>query len=317
MKIVMLESLGICEKSLNNFAERLRKFGHEFIFYNTRIEDEKVIIERAKDAEVIIVTNLPLSAQVIKSCLKLKMISIAFTGVDHIDMETCRENNITVCNSSGYANQSVAELVFGLIISLKRHIVSCNAVVREGKTRQGFIGNELLGSKMGIIGTGAIGMKVAELAKAFGCGLLGYDISKNKEVLQTGLKYVDLNMLMKESDIITVHVPLLESTRNLINKDKISLMKPSAILINAARGPVVDSEALANALNQGKIAGAGIDVFEMEPPIPKNHPLLHAKHSVLTPHVAFATHESFNKRAKIVFNNIFKWFEGCPQNVIN
>lgn len=317
MKIVMLEPIGINEKSLNNFTERLKEFGHEFIFYNDRIEDEKIIIERAKEAEIIIITNLPLSARVIKSCLKLKMISVAFTGVDHIDMKTCLENNITVCNSSGYANQAVAELVFGLIISLKRHIISCNTAVREGKTRQGFIGNELLGNKMGIIGTGAIGIKVAEIAKAFGCELIGYSRSKNKKALQMDLQYVDLDILMKESDIITVHLPLSESTRNLISKDKINLMKPSAILINAARGPIVDNEALANALNQDKIAGAGIDVFEMEPPIPKNYPLLNAKHSILTPHVAFATYESFNKRAKIVFDNIFKWLEGCPQNVMN
>ena len=244
------------------------------------------------------------------------MISIAFTGVDHVNMDFCRQNNITVCNASGYANQAVAELVFGLIISLKRNIISYNTVVRQGKTRQGFIGNELSGSKMGIVGTGAIGMRVAEIAKVFDCELIGYDIEQNKKAIQLGLKYVELDELMKESDIISLHVPLLESTKNLISQEKIRLMKPHAILINAARGAVIDNKALAKALNQNKIAGAGIDVFEMEPPIPKNHPLLNSKNSVLTPHVAFATHESFHKRAEIVFENIFKWFEGCPQNRI-
>ena len=316
MKIVLLEPLGIRGGKLKQFTEKLQQAGHEFVAYPDRIEDDDILIERAMGADVLMITNLPLSGKVIKACPQLKMISVAFTGIDHIDMEACRKNDVMVCNASGYANQAVAELVFGMIITLKRSIISCNKAVREGKTRQGLIGQELLGSRMGIVGTGAIGTKVAEIARTFGCKLYGYDIDQNEQALQMGLEYIPLEQLMQESDIITLHVPLLDATRHLIDHSMIDLMKPSAILINAARGPVIDNQALAHALNQGKIAGAGIDVFEMEPPIPEDHPLLQANNTVLTPHVAFATEQSFIKRARIVFNNIHDWLDGYPKNVM-
>ncbi|MFW6309175.1 MAG: 2-hydroxyacid dehydrogenase [bacterium] len=317
MKVVMLEPIAVSDEVLNSYARKLKGLGHEFISYENRVEADDVLIERVEGADIIIITNLPLSAKVINSCSNLKMISVAFTGIDHIDMEACKENKITVSNSCGYANQAVAELVFGMLINIMRNIVDCDRVTREGKTREGVIGNEIAGKKFGIVGTGAIGLRVAEMAKASGCELIGNDIKQNQKALDLGLKYVELEQLMADSDIVSLHVPLMESTIKLINKEKINLMKENAVLINCARGPIVDSEALAQALNQGKIAGAGIDVFEMEPPIPQEHPLLNARNVLLTPHVAFASDESFIKRAKIVFNNIFKWLEGSPQNVMN
>ncbi|MFP4017429.1 MAG: 2-hydroxyacid dehydrogenase [Halanaerobiales bacterium] len=316
MKIVMLESISISEKELEKYRKNLEEAGHELIAYQDRVEDDDILIERAKDADIIVITNLALSANVIKSCKNLKMISVAFTGIDHIDMDACREKNITVCNSSGYANQAVAELVFGLTILIMRNIISCDKATRDGKTRAGLVGNEIAGKTFGIVGPGSIGLKVAEIAKAFGCSLLAFGTREREEALKLGVKYVSLEELMKESDIISLHVPLVESTINLINKEKLSLMKSSAILINAARGAVVNSEALAKALNNDEIAGAGIDVFEMEPPIPAEHPLLNAKNVVLAPHVAFATDESFIKRAAIVFENIEKYLAGNPQNVM-
>ncbi|MEJ6949466.1 2-hydroxyacid dehydrogenase [Natronospora cellulosivora (SeqCode)] len=317
MKIVMLESISITEKELEKYREDLEKAGHELIAYQDRVEDDDVLIERAKEADILIITNLPLSANVINSCPNLKMISVAFTGIDHIDMDACKENNITVSNSSGYANQAVAELVFGLAISIMRNIIPCDKATRDGKTRTGLVGNEISGKTFGIVGPGSIGQKVAEIAKAFGCKLLAYGTSQREEVIKLGAEYVSLEELMEKSDIVSLHVPLLESTRNLIDKEKLALMKSNGILINAARGPVVDSQALANALNNEEIAGAGIDVFEMEPPIPGDHPLLNAKNVVLAPHVAFATDESFIKRAVIVFENIDKYLAGDPQNVMN
>ena len=188
---------------------------------------------------------------------------------------------------------------------------------RKQKTRAGIIGNELANKKFGIVGTGNIGTQVATIVDAFGCELLGNDIQENVKVKKLGLQYVGLAELMKKSDIVSVHVPLMESTLNLIGEKEINLMKKTAYLINCARGPIVDSEELAESLNNDKIAGAGIDVFEMEPPIPKDHPLLNAKNTILTPHVAFATDEAFIKRAEIVFNNITKWLENDPQNIVN
>jgi D-3-phosphoglycerate dehydrogenase len=254
---------------------------------------------------------------VINSCPNLKFISVAFTGVDHLDLQACRDNGIVVSNSSGYSDQSVAELVFGLIINLIRNIKAGDRATREQKTRDGLIGNEISNKKFGIVGTGNIGIQVAKIAKAFGCELLGNDLKEKEEAKILGIEYMDLNELMKKSDIVSIHVPLMDSTTNLIAEKEIKLMKENAILINCARGPIVNSEALADALNNEKIAGAGIDVFEMEPPIPAEHPLLNAKNTILTPHVAFATKEAFIKRADIVFNNIFSWLDDNPQNVVN
>ncbi|MFW6270542.1 MAG: 2-hydroxyacid dehydrogenase [Bacillota bacterium] len=314
MRIVMLEPIGISDKELNSYKKELESKGHDFIFYDNRVEKDDILIERIGEAEIIILTNLPLSARVLNSCSDLKLISVAFTGVDHIDKEACQKNGITVCNSSGYADEAVAELVFGLSISLMRNVIPCDQVVRKGKTRAGLIGNELAGKKLGIIGTGSIGSRVAEIGSVLGCELFGNDLEEKEELQELGLTYLELDELMSSCDIISLHVPLLESTKGMIDQEKINLMKKDAILINTARGPVVDSEALAAALQKGVIAGAGIDVFEMEPPIPEDHPLLNAPHTVVTPHVAFATEEAFSKRADIVFDNVFSWLEGKTKN---
>ncbi len=317
MKIVMMEPIGLNEEVLNKYRKELEKRGHEFISYDDRVEDDNEIIKRAKDADVIIITNLPLSAHVINSCPNLKLISLAFTGFDHIDMQACNENDIIISNASGYADQAVAELVFGMSINLLRNIKESDQVTREGKTRKGLIGNELAGKKFGIIGTGNIGMQVARIADAFDVELLGHSRSENEEALELGMKYLSLEELLSESDIVSVHVPLNEATINLIDKEEIAMMNENAVLINCARGPIVNSEALAEALNKEEIAGAGIDVFEEEPPISKDHPLLNSKNTIVSPHVAFATEEAFEKRAEIVFNNIYKWLEEEPQNVVN
>ena len=304
-------------KRTRKISKKLSQAGHELIVYQDRVEDDETIIERAKEADILIITNLPLSAKVINACTNLKMISVAFTGIDHIDIQACRENDIIVSNSSGYANQAVAELVFGLIISIFRNIIPADQATRTGQTRAGLVGNEISGKTMGIVGPGSIGQKVAEIAKAFGCKLLAYGTHKRDEVLNLGAEYVSLEELMQQSDIVSLHVPLNESTKNLIDKEELSLMKSSSILINAARGPVVNSQALADALNNEQIAAAGLDVFDSEPPISGDDPLINAKNTILTPHVAFATEESFLKRADIVFDNIEKYLEGNPQNVMN
>ncbi len=275
------------------------------------------MIKRAEVADILIIANQPLSAEVINACPNLKMISVAFTGFDHIDIDTCRENDILVANSSGYANQAVAELAFGLTIDLMRNIKDSDQAVREGKTRAGLIGNELAGKNFGIVGFGSIGQKTARIADAFGCNILVDNHKKHKAGEELGVEYLELDQLMQKSDIVSLHVPLKEATEKLIDQEKIALMKKSAILINTARGPVIDSQALANALNNDQIAGAGIDVFEMEPPIPAGHPLLNAKNTILTPHTAFATEEAFLKRAEIVFANIEKWLADEPQNVVS
>ena len=313
MKLVIIEPLGVDDEKLLSMAREALPDSVEIQYYNTRVTDTETLIERGKDADIIAVSNLPLNADVIRGCENLKMLAVAFTGVDHIAMDVCREKGITVCNCSGYSNAAVADLVFGMIVALYRNLPACGQAVRNGGTKDGLIGFELEGNKFGVVGTGAIGLKVAAVAQAFGCQVYAYSRTK-KDI--PGITYVDLDTLLSTCDIISLHTPLNDGTRGMIGKAQLDLMKPSALLINTSRGPVVDSAALADALNSGKIAGAGIDVFEGEPPIAKDHPLLTAKNVIATPHIGFATKEALVKRAVIVFDNIVKWMDGTPQNVM-
>lgn len=316
MKIVCIEPLGISEDKVDEFAKSLRENGDEFVYYSTRVCESEALIERGKDADIIIIANLPLKGEVIEKCTNLKMISVAFTGVDHIDMDMCKAKNIMVCNAAGYSTNAVTELTFGLIFSVMRNIIQCDEAARNEKTKDGLVGNEIAGMTFGIVGTGAIGSMVADVALAFGCKVIAYSRTIKAEIEKKGIKYVSLEELMTESDIVSLHLPCNDNTKGLISEDKLSLMKKSAIFINTARGPIVDNTALARFLNEGLISGAGIDVFETEPPISNSHPLVNAKNTVLTPHVAFASKEALVKRAIITFNNITEWEKGTPINVI-
>ena len=313
MKLVIIEPLGVEQEKLLSMAAEQLPESVEVVYYDTRVTDTETLIERGKDADIIAVSNLPLNADVIDGCKNLKMLSVAFTGVDHIALDACRRNGVLVSNCAGYSTAAVADLVFGLLISLYRNIPACNEVVRREGTKDGLVGFELEGKKFGVVGTGAIGLRVAAIAQAFGCEVLAYSRTK-KDV--PGITYTALNTLLSQCDIVSLHTPLNDSTRGLIGKEQLALMKKNAVLINTARGPVVDSQALAEALNEERIAGACIDVFETEPPVKKDHPLLNAKHVIATPHVAFATKEALVKRAVIVFDNITAWLNNAPQNVM-
>lgn len=313
MKLVIIEPLGVNDEKLLSMAKDMLPADLEIVYYNTRVTDTETLIERGRDADIIAVSNLPMNADVINGCKNLKMLSVAFTGVDHIAMDACKANGVLVSNCAGYSTAAVADLVFGMIIALYRNMIPCNDVVRKEGIKDGLVGFELEGKKFGVIGTGAIGLRTAAIANAFGCQVLAYSRTK-KDI--PGITYVDMDTLLSSCDIVSLHTPLNSDTRGLIGKEELAKMKPSAILINTSRGPVVDSAALADALNNGRLAGAGIDVFETEPPIAKDHPLLTAKNVIATPHVAFATKEALEKRAVIVFDNVDKWLKGTPQNVM-
>eukprot|EP00903_Cladosiphon_okamuranus_P003602 g3600.t1 len=180
---------------------------------------------------------------------------------------------------------------------------------RQGKTRAGLVGSLLKGKTVGIVGTGAIGIRTAELCKAFGCKLLAYSRSQRQEAIDLGMEYVSLEKLLSESDIVSLHLPLAPGTQLLIGAQEIALMKSDAIILNVARGGVLDSQALADALNNGTIGGAAIDVFETEPPLDTSHPLLHSANTIVAPHVAFASAEAFDLRADIVFDHIRNWLQ--------
>ena len=316
MKIVVMEPLGVALEKFNALAAALQAAGHEFVYYTSKEIQQDKLLARVQDADIIMLANQPLSAEIINACSKLKMLSVAFTGVDHIALAACRARNILVCNAAGYSTNAVAELTFGLAISVIRNIVPCDARCRRAETKDGLVGFELFGKTFGVVGTGAIGARVAKIAAAFGCKVLAYSRTAKQELVDAGVQYVSLDELLAQSDFVSLHVPLTDATRGLINAEAIAKMKQGAVLLNTARGPVVDSAALAAALNAGKLAGAGIDVFEGEPPIAKDHPLCSAKNTVLTPHVAFASREALETRADIVFANVEKWLAGAPQNII-
>ena len=176
------------------------------------------------------------------------------------------------------------------------------------------MGPELEGKRFGVVGAGAIGSRVMRIAQAFGCEVVCYSRTK-KDI--PGVEFIELDELLKTSDVVSLHIPQTPETTGLIGAEKIALMKPTAVLINCARGPVVDSEALAAALNEGRIAGAGIDVLEMEPPFLADHPLLNSKNTVVTPHVAFASHQAMEKRAVIVAGNVASYLEGNTANLVS
>lgn len=314
MNIVLLESLSIDKKILENYEKKLKENGHKFTFYE-RNDDIKIQIERAKNADILMIANMPLKGEVIKKCKNLKYIDIAFTGVDHVDIETAKKMGIKLSNASGYSNNSVAELTLCLMLSLLRNVPQTDKRCRDAKTKDGLIGNELKGKTIGIIGTGAIGMTVANLCNAFGCKIIAYNGFSHKENTDL-ITYFPLKEMLEQSDIVTLHCPMTPESKNLINKETLSYMKKSAILINAARGGVVNSEDLADALINKKIAGAGIDVFEKEPPLNLDHPLLHTPNTIVTPHIAFASKESMEKRAEIVFENINQFMAGNHINKI-
>lgn len=313
MKLVILEPLGIPDEELMNMISEAAADKMEVVYYNTRKEDVETLIERSKDADAVVLSNFKYPREVMEQCPNLKYICVAFTGYDHVDMDYCRERGIQVSNCAGYSTVAVADLVFGLIIGLYRNIIPCNDVVRKGGTKAGLVGPELEGKRFGIIGAGAIGLRTARIAQAFGCDVYAY--SRTKKQID-GITFTDLDTILSTCDIISLHVPQNPSTIGLISKEKIALMKKNAILINTARGPIVDSQALAHALNHGQIAGAGIDVYEMEPPVPADHPLMTAKNCICTPHVAFASNEAMFKRAVIVCDNIKAYLAGKTVNLV-
>ena len=263
----------------------------------------------------MILANMPMPADVLRKCDKLKFIDVAFTGVDHVGLDAAKEKNIAVSNASGYSNEAVSELVIGTTLSLARNLRSVEDRCREGKDKTGLVGWEIKGKTVGIIGLGKIGTRTAELFHAFGANVLAQSRTHHDGVAEY-IEQVSQEELLRRSDIVVLHCPLNDSTRGMINAEKLAMMKPTALLVNVARGPVVVEKDLAAALENGVIAGAAIDVFDKEPPLDTSSPILHAPNCLVTPHVAFATQQSMSLRAEIVFDNLAKWMEGHQINTI-
>ncbi len=314
MQIVIMEPLGISEEKLHLLEEPFKAHGHTFIEC-AKSSDESILISQAKDADVIILANMPLPLRVLNACEHLRYINVAFTGVDHIPVAAAKARGIQISNASGYSTEAVSELGVGLAIDLMRNIPKTEQRCRAGMTKEGLVGSELKGKTVGIVGLGKIGSRSAALFHAFGCRILAASRTMHPDVPEY-IWQVSLEKLLSLSDIVLLHCPLNDSTRGMIDSKALKLMKSSAYLINLARGPIVNSEDLMEALNCGIIAGAAIDVFDQEPPLPASEPLLSAPNTILTPHIAFATRESMELRAEIVFGNLRCWMEGFPINLI-
>lgn len=312
--IVIFESLGISEKELQEREAPFVAQGHTFAHYE-RSEDVSVLLEEGKDADIAFIANMPFRKEVIDGLEKLKYINVGFTGVDHVDVEEARKKGIHVSNASGYSTEAVSELTLGMAIDLLRDVVKADRVTRNGETKNGLTQIELKGKTAGIIGLGKIGTRSAELFHAFGCRIL----SHSRTVHDNAPSYVDqtsLEEVLRESDIVVLHCPANASTKGMINKETLAWMKPTAILINVARGPVVNAADLKEALDTGVIRAAASDVFDTEPPLSSEEPLLQAKHMLVTPHIGFATEEAMTMRAEILFDNLKSWLEGKQKNTI-
>lgn len=313
-KIVIMESLGISAEELAARKAPFEAQGHVFVDY-PKTTDPAKLIEEAKDADAMILANMPMPADVLRKCDKLKFIDVAFTGVDHVGLDAAKEKNIAVSNASGYSNEAVSELVIGTTLSLARNLRSVEDRCREGKDKTGLVGWEIKGKTVGIIGLGKIGTRTAELFHAFGATVLAQSRTHHDGIAEY-IEQVTQEELLRRSDIVVLHCPLNDSTRGMINAEKLAMMKLTALLVNVARGPVVVEKDLAAALENGVIAGAAIDVFDKEPPLDTAAPILHAPNCLVTPHVAFATQQSMSLRAEIVFDNLAKWMEGHQINTI-
>lgn len=311
MKIVILDGATAKGRELN--FDFLNQFG-EVTYYDVTYPDE--VLSRAKDADILVINKIVIDRATLSACKKLKLITILATGYNVVDIDAARELGITVCNVPYYSTNSVAQLTFAFILEFANKLSLHTQSVARGDWQNcaDFAYtldtlHELNGKTLGIIGYGSIGRKVTQIGKAFGMNIL---VSTRTPV--DGC--VSKEEVFENADFITLHCPLNEGSKLMINEKSLSMFKPTAYLINTARGGLIDEEALANALNQGKIAGAGLDVLTCEPPKADN-PLIHAKNCIITPHMAWASVEARVRLLHATEDNVRAFLQNSPINKVN
>lgn len=280
------------------------------------------VVERAREAEILFTNKVALGHAELAQLPRLRYIGVLATGYNVVDVAAAREQNIVVTNIPTYGTRSVAQMTFALLLELTQHVGHHAQTVRDGRWCSSkdfcywdFQLVELEGLIIGFVGFGRIGQAAAEIAKCFGMKILAYDNYLNESPVN-GVKMTDLDNLFRESDIVSLHCPLTSDNKGFINKQMLEMMKKSAFLINTSRGPLIDEQALADALNSGRIAGAGLDVLAVEPPRPDN-PLLAAKNCLITPHIAWATRSARERLMKIAVDNVRAFIEGKPVNAVS
>jgi glycerate dehydrogenase len=279
------------------------------------------VLARAQGAEIVLTNKTELNCATIQGLPRLQYIGVLATGTNIVDLAAARARGIPVTNVPTYGTKSVAQMTFALLLELAQHVGHHAGTVREGRwTRSAdwcywdFPLIELDGLTLGIVGFGRIGRAVAELGAAFGMKVLAYSPSAGTP--PAFVRLVELDALFRESDVVSLHCPLTPQTAKLLNAQRLSLMKPTAFLLNTSRGPLVDEPALAEALNSGRIAGAALDVLSVEPP-PADNPLLAARNCLITPHMAWATRAARSRLMHIAVENVRAFKQGKPQNVVN
>jgi glycerate dehydrogenase len=279
------------------------------------------VVSRSADAEIVLTNKVLLDRNIIGALPKLRYIGVLATGTNVVDLAAARERGITVTNVPAYGTASVAQTTIALLLELTQRVGHHSATVMEGRWSKNpdwcywdFPLMELEGLQAGIIGLGHIGQAVARITLALGMKVSAFSHSSKKQV--AGIELLDLETLIRRSDVLSLHCPLTEQTRNLINAERLSWMKPAAILLNTSRGALIDEAALADALNSGRLAGAGLDVLSVEPP-PANNPLLTAKNCIITPHLAWATKAARSRLMAIAVENAAAFLSGKPKNVVN
>lgn len=287
------------------------------------ISGANLIVERAKDADVVFTNKTPITREILARLPKLKFIGVLATGYNVVDLEAARERGIPVSNIPAYGTDAVAQMTIALLLEMCNHVGIHSESVFKGQWtnnedfcywNKSLI--ELAGKTMGIVGFGQIGQATANIALALGMDILVNSRSKMKELEGERVRFVDLETLLKDSDVISLHCPLTETNKGMINKGSISKMRDGVMIINTARGGLVVDEDLADALNRGKVAGAALDVVSQEP-IPADNPLLKAKNCIITPHIAWAPVEARQRLMDIAVDNLRKFLEGNPINVVN
>jgi glycerate dehydrogenase len=318
MKIVVLDGYTLNPGDLS--WDGFKEFGDIVLFDRT---PEDKIIERAGMAEIVLTNKTPLSSEMLKHLPHLKYIGVLATGYNIVDIESANNQGIVVTNIPAYGTASVSQMTFALLLELCHHVQRHSDAVMTGKWSASndwcfweYPLVELQDKTIGIIGFGNIGKRTADIAAAFGMKILAHDRNESDQPHRKDFKWAGLPELFKESDVITLHCPLTPETKGIINKSNLALMKSTAFLINTARGPLIVEEDLAEALNSGVIAGAGLDVLSVEPPL-KDNPLFQAKNCLITPHISWATREARSRLMDIAVGNLRNYLNGNPVNIVS
>lgn len=318
MKIVILDGFTLNPGDIS--WDELKKLGDVEVYDRT---PENKILERAAGAEVLLTNKTPINKETIEKLPQLRYIGVLATGYNIIAIEEAKKRGIVVTNVPGYSTASVVQMTFALLLELCLHTQRHSDSVKAGKWSASadfcfwdYPLIELSGKTLGIIGFGSIGQKVADIATAFGMNIIGTSRRQTDQSHRKNFRWVELEELLNESDIVSIHCPLVPETNQMINKERLNSMKRSAFLINTSRGQIIVDQDLADALNHGLIAGAGIDVLSQEPP-PLHNPLFKAKNCIITPHIAWATKEARSRLMDLATENLASFLAGNTKNVIS